>query len=25
VEKAGADEQVTMVFGGIEKGFKPAK
>ena len=25
VEKAGADEQVTMVFGSIEKGFKPAK
>jgi YHS domain-containing protein len=25
VEKAAADEQVTMVFGKIEKGFAPAK
>ena len=25
VEKAAADEQVTMVFGNIEKGFAPAK
>jgi len=25
VEKASADEQVTMVFGKIEKGFAPAK
>ena len=25
VEKAAADERVTMVFGSIEKGFKPAK
>ncbi|NBW87203.1 MAG: hypothetical protein EBR23_10365, partial [Planctomycetia bacterium] len=25
VEKASADEQVTMVFGNIEKGFAPAK
>jgi hypothetical protein len=25
VEKASADEQVTMVFGSIEKGFAPAK
>ena len=25
VEKASPDEQVTMVFGSIDKGFKPAK
>jgi hypothetical protein len=25
VEKAAADEQLTMVFGNIEKGFAPAK
>lgn len=25
VEKAGPDEQVTLVFGNISKGFKPAK
>ena len=25
VEKASADEQVTMVFGNVEKGFAPAK